>query len=160
MIRNENGSVTLFFAMTLLLAVVFIGMVVDFGLTFIARKQVQTAADAAALAGALSAELIAETSINDTGEIEYEFNARIKSDVAEQKAEAMLQQYLDAGIMKNVQITDVKYAALDEEGNLSVDDGVFYEVIVTGEQTTLLGVIKQFRISRLAEAKLEFVEGE
>lgn len=154
-LNNERGSITLFFAASMVLVALLAGMVVDFGLTFVARKQVQTAAEAAALAGALSAELVVETHIIDE-EIEYEFSARINPEVAEQKAGAMLQQYLGAGIMKNVQITDIEYVALDEAGDLSENEAVYYEVIVSGEQTTLLGTIKPFRIARLSEAKLEF----
>lgn len=50
--RSQRGAVAVVFGLTVLLAVGFVGLALDLGRTYIARTELQNAADAAALAGA------------------------------------------------------------------------------------------------------------
>ena len=53
-IRRERGAITIHVAIALIALLVFVGMVIDQGPFYVARRQAQNAADSAALAGAIS----------------------------------------------------------------------------------------------------------
>ena len=50
--RSERGAVTIHVAIALIALLMFSGMVIDYGVIWVARRQAQNAADAGALAGA------------------------------------------------------------------------------------------------------------
>lgn len=58
--RDERGQVLIFFAALLPIAVAMLGFAVDIGRLQLARVQLQTAVDAASLAGASTARVIIE----------------------------------------------------------------------------------------------------
>ena len=69
--RNLRGNVTLFFALSMPVVLVAIGISIDFGRAAAARTQLNSAADAAALAALTPAMLQQSTSIAQTAAVEY-----------------------------------------------------------------------------------------
>lgn len=54
MLRHERGAILVQTAIALLVLIAFLGLVADYGLLWVARRQAQNAADAGALAGAVA----------------------------------------------------------------------------------------------------------
>lgn len=158
-LKNEKGSISLFLIGYLFLALVLMGAVVDFSLAHTGRKQVQTIAEAAALAGALSAELVPLISVED-GEISYAYAAKINPEAAQQAANAVISQYVTRGLQRSVTITDIEFLCLDEDGEPTEEEGVHYEVRIQASQSSLFGAERVFTVARESQAKLEFIEPE
>ncbi len=152
---NQRGSAALFLVMYVMLAIVLLGMVIDFSLSYTGKNQVQTVAEAAALAGAISGELVmlAEADGINMG---YAYTARINPEVAAQAASDIITRYLDEGLLRSVEITEINLKVLDEERQPTENEGTFYVVTINGTQRSLFGVNRFFTISKQAEAKLEF----
>jgi|GEM_PF-5698741 len=62
-LREQGGAVTVFVAAAMMALLLFAGMALDFGRAHLLRAQLQTAVDAASLAGALQVVPMAELSI-------------------------------------------------------------------------------------------------
>lgn len=172
--NNEKGSVLILPALFIFI-LILIGLVIDLGLAFAGRNYVQTAAEAASLAGAMSVELQVETiTIPDPEdpivppEVTYEYYARIVPERAEQAAHKMISKYSGA---YGISIKDVshyfytedktKYPLLDAIGR---DDLIFveYETVISAEQKTLLsfvwnGEFRCIEVGNVSDAKMEFV---
>ncbi len=153
---NQKGSAALFLVMFAMLAIVLFGMVVDFSLSYTGKKQVQTVAEAAALAGAISGELV-QLTVVDGETINYVYSARINSDAAEQAASDIISRYVSDGMLRSIEITEIDLEVLDEEGYPTEEKGTYYSVTVKGIQRSLFGADRTFAISRQSEAKLEFI---
>jgi hypothetical protein len=154
--NNQRGSIALFLTMFMMLAIVLFGMVIDFSLSHIGKKQVQTVAEAAALAGAISGELVLVTEVDGEG-ISYVYSARINPDAAERAASDMISRYLSEGLLRSIEIVEIDLEVLDEEGYPTEREGTFYVVTIRGIQHSLFGANRLFSISRQSEAKLEFI---
>ncbi len=154
--NNQRGSIALFLAMFMVLAIVLFGLVIDFSLSYIGKKQVHTITEAAALAGAVSGELVLVMDV-DGEDIEYTYSARINPDKAEAAASDIISRYMSDGLLRSIEITQIEHEILDDEGNLTEDEGRFYVVTLQGIQRSLFGVDQPFAISRQSEAKLEFI---
>jgi len=76
--RNLRGNVTLFFALSLPVVLVAIGISIDFGRAAAARTQLNSAADAAALAALTPAMLQQSTSVAHTAAVDM-FNGQISA---------------------------------------------------------------------------------
>jgi Flp pilus assembly protein TadG len=76
--RNLRGNVTLFFALSLPVVLVAIGISIDFGRAAAARTQLNSAADAAALAALTPAMLQQSTSVAQTAAVDM-FNGQISA---------------------------------------------------------------------------------
>lgn len=154
---NEKGSALLIVPFVLL-ALILLALVVDFVLVFVGRKYAHTIAEAASLAGALSAEIVVESHVDEeTGEIEYEYFADIVPEKAEQAASKIISKY--ASSMDLIQINEIKYECIEEDGY-----NIKYVVTLKCTQKILLAPLwseegRRFEIARLSEAKLDF-QGE
>ncbi len=154
--NNQRGSIALFLAMFMILAIVLFGMVIDFSLSYTGKMQVQTVAEAAALAGAISGDLVQLTEV-DGENINYAYMARINSDAAQQAAGDIIARYMSDGMPRSIEITEINHETLDKEGYPTEEDGTFYTVTIKGIQRSLFGTDRNFAISRQSEAKLEFI---
>ena len=76
--RNLRGNVTLFFALSLPFVLLAIGISIDFGRAAMARTQLNSAADAAALAALTPAMLQQSASVANTAAIDM-FNGQISA---------------------------------------------------------------------------------
>ncbi len=165
---NEKGSVTLFVVTIIMLGLIMMALILDFGLVFVGKKQLQTAADAASLAGALTSELKVEIEViepedpEDDIELVYHYYAVILPEKARDSVIVMLQKYLDDGLMRTVAIefdqsSDIEFIE-DENGHV-----VYCAVTLKGNQRALLSALwsedRSFSVRGLSEAKLEFQGG-
>lgn len=63
-VNGERGAVLIYVAIALVALLAFTGLVVDYGLMWVSRRQAQNAADAGALAGAVSLAYVAPTDLD------------------------------------------------------------------------------------------------
>jgi len=161
-VDNEKGSASLIFLMFVVLAILFSALVVDFGLAHVGRQQLRTVAEAASLAGALSAELVVEAEYNEeTGEIDYQYLPNIVPEKAMQSAAAVINEYINnGGLMKDINIEEIDYQPIEEDGYY-----MRYAVTLKGTQKTPFSIVwtdegRSFEITRSSEAKLELLLGQ
>jgi len=62
--RDERGAVLIYVAISAIALIAFTGLVVDYGLMWVSRREAQNAADAGALAGAVSLAYVAPTDLD------------------------------------------------------------------------------------------------
>lgn len=91
--RGERGAVLVHVAISMIALIAFNGLVVDYGILWLARRQAQNSADAAALAGAVSLGFV---DVND-------------QTLARQSAIAIANQNYVWGVPPDIQDTDVTF---------------------------------------------------
>ena len=89
--RNEQGAITIHVAIALIALLAFSSFVIDYGVLWVSRRQAQNAADAGALAGAVS--LIRDGGATPTAKISAETFAAQSYHLGPDQRDGELREY-------------------------------------------------------------------